>query len=483
MTQDDLELRLRQNLREQAPEPSWNFRNRVMAEVADLPQRRSRIAGWWPEPFRLPDGMAAIIAGLLLTVLLIGAIALASGVVRLPSVLPPNVTPNPSATPDATPTTSPTTEPTASPQPVVVYQRHTRIASGEEGACSTPSAGGCTQWSTVFVGNNDGSEPRELTPGAWDAEPVALSPDGTQLIVRVMGFEVREDHYYLTDLRGSGLQLLDTGCVAPCIGDSGFAFSPDGERLAFIRSLGTFESPAQISHSKLAIMDWVTREVVELDKTLARDTAADHLTPEGFRIGQNESPRWSPDGAHLLFTRSGMRAPSDPNAFIGSTTFIVDDDGSNFREIGPLELFARDAHWSPDGARIVFTSAIEGSTEDRAFYQLNDIYTVRPDGTQLTRLTRYSEGPIQPYASIGALRPSWTRDGQIVFVLIPRGDAETPQAWIMDADGSNAHALLPADVSTFTRIGCVACPYPPDELADGGYNLAAAANAIWLAQP
>jgi Tol biopolymer transport system component len=230
-------------------------------------------------------------------------------------------------------------------------------------------------------------------------------------------------------------------------------------------------------------MDWVTGEVVELDSTRAnspQDPAADPHPDDPLcadALGDNEAPRWSPDGARLLFTRSDMRTPDGSSCVDGLLTFVVDDDGGNLRELVPLELFARDAQWSPDGARIVFTSAVFGTTEEHLYLQLNDIYTVRPDGTELTRLTRYSEEPIE-WGAIGALRPSWTHDGRIVFVRIPRGDPNVPhgQVWIMDADGRNARALVPADASTFTGIGCVTCPYPPDELADGPSE----GNAIWL---
>lgn len=464
---DDFERRLSAGLADLAPRPADGLGTRVMAIVdateQTMPGRWSR--GGWQRP-------GLLLAAALVTVAMLGAVAVGSGLLRVPDLAPTPV-PRPAPSEAARQSDLPTTPPAVGR---VVYQRHTQIANGQEGACVTPSGPGCTQWSTIFVANDDGSEPRELTPNAWDAEPVALSPDGTHLIVRVMAGEPREDHHYLTDLNGSGLELLDTGCETPCVADWGFAFSPDGERLAFIRSFGSVEPSIEITESVLAIMDWATGDVVELDSTRAHPSA--DFCPEGCPVGSNESPRWSPNGAQLLFTRSGLAGPADPAAFIGVLTFIVDDDGGNLRQLVPLELFARDAQWSSDGARIVFTSATEGATEDQAFYGLNDIYTVRPDGTQLTRLTRYSEGPIQEYQAIGAQRPNWTRDGRIVFVLIPRGEgADAPaQAWIMDADGTNAVAISPADAATFTSLGCMTCPYPLDAFARGS-------DAIWLPRP
>ena len=470
MTTPDLERRIRTWFADEIGEAEAP--SSVYAFLGAIPQSVPREQGLFGR-----RTFALLAAVVLLVGLVAGAIAVGSGLLKLPSILPP---------PSPNPVTSPA--PSALPTPPVaigrvVYQRHTRIADGQPGACATPSATGCTQWSTVFVANDDGSEPRELTPGAWDAEPVALAPDGTRLIVRLMGFELREDHHYLSDLSGSGLELLDTGCRAPCIGDSGFAFSPDGERLAFIRSFGTAEPTIQITESVLAIMDWVTGEVVELDSTRIQGPTIDQLCSQGCPLGRYEPPRWSPDGERLVFTVSDIRVPADLG-YLGTLTFIVDDDGRNLRELVPLELFARDAQWSPDGAHIVFTSAVQGVTEGQAFYQLNDIYAVRPDGTELTRLTTYSEGPIEAFNTIGALRPSWTLDGRIVFVLILRGEpSNAPEVWIMDANGSNPRALVPADASTFTRIGCMTCPYPLEDLADAGENLSSGGHAIWLARP
>ena len=105
--------------------------------------------------------------------------------------------------------------------------------------------------------------------------------------------------------------------------------------------------------------------------------------------------------------------------------------------------------WSPDGTRIVFGSAslvvIHSLAAPGWLRQYYDIYTVRPDGSDLRRLTsdRFSKDP------------SWTADGRIRFDRVPMvdGDVNTekpPQLWIMDADGSNAKQLsvspLPASL-------------------------------------
>ena len=76
---------------------------------------------------------------------------------------------------------------------------------------------------------------------------------------------------------------------------------------------------------------------------------------------------------------------------------------------------------SPDGTLLVFQSNRTGTFQ---------IYTVKPDGTDLKQLTRgnYFSGT-----------PSWSPDGkQIAYGTEPQGK---PEVWIMNADGTNQHAI------------------------------------------
>ena len=93
----------------------------------------------------------------------------------------------------------------------------------------------------------------------------------------------------------------------------------------------------------------------------------------------------------------------------------------------------------------------------------SDIYTVRPDGSDLRRLTTDTAGPIGTTEPVeyGAGFPTWTRDGRIVFSRNVELDERVWQVWVMDRDGSNPTQIDPSDVAAFTAIGCVVCPYPP----------------------
>jgi Tol biopolymer transport system component len=406
MTDHELEQRLRAWYQAEIPVDE--------AAPAALRSRLATIPQASPAPSRQLTsrrGFTLLAAAVLLATALIGgALLVGSGTPRLPSVLPP------SQAPSVEPST--TVEPTIAAVPGrIVYTRWERLANGE--ADCTTRAGFCYRGS-IFVSNQDGSDERELIPGPR-SEVVAMSPDGSRLVIRQR--KADGDHTYLTDINGSEPRMLEEDWA---FRSSYGTFSPDGSRLAFVRSLGPDESAG----SAIVIMDLATGEIVQLDST--RGAA-------GF-------PSWSADGSHLLF------AP-----------FVVDVDGSNLHQLIPTNLSARDARWSPDGSLIVFTSSIETLTTNPPdnSQRLSDIYVVRPDGTGLQRLTTDTVGPLgttEP-GEFGAMFPSWTRDGHIVFTRMPEPDETDWQLWVMDRDGSNA-TTLDQDAATLTAIGCVSCPYP-----------------------
>ena len=298
----------------------------------------------------------------------------------------------------------------------------------------------------LWIANADGTGAHQLFPDLAGSQGApSWSPDGRLVFsltpIGALGDPTGASRLYLTDASGAGPQLVDTGCVAPCMGDSDAAFSNDGTRLVFVR---TTSSP---NASVLATINLSTGRVAELVSTTVSDASGNF---HGYGAADYH-PRWSPDGTQIVFTQdvpSETPAPSKGWQAIGPVPalFVVGADGQGLHRIG---LPAQAADWSPDGTRIVFGSAslvvIHSLAAPGWLRQYYDIYTVRPDGSDLRRLTsdRFSKDP------------SWTADGRIRFDRVPMvdGDVNTekpPQLWIMDADGSNAKQLsvspLPASL-------------------------------------
>src|SRR5437016_3559884 len=86
-------------------------------------------------------------------------------------------------------------------------------------------------------------------------------------------------------------------------------------------------------------------------------------------------------------------------------------DGSNRRQI--LSSYSWRAHWSPDGSKILFAYA-------------GQLYTVKPDGTDVHQLTHPPT-----YYSFGR----WSPDGKRIAV-VRDGSGGSNTIFVMDADGN-----------------------------------------------
>ncbi len=129
--------------------------------------------------------------------------------------------------------------------------------------------------------------------------------------------------------------------------------------------------------------------------------------------GINLLPAWAPDGRSLVFTsfREGD----------GAHLFTVDVATQRIRSLVLSGDFATGASWSPDGARIVFSSSHDDNS---------DVYVARADGSAVKRITDARGIDISA---------SWSPDGKRIAFVSER--AGTPQIYSMAADGSDVRRL------------------------------------------
>jgi hypothetical protein len=392
MTDRDFEGRLRAGLRQMADEgASAELRASIIAipdVVSSAPQRRAVRWGFPPINRFAPITLAATVV-VIITLLGIGLFLRLS----------PNVGPSPVPGP----THNETATPAARAGALIAFIRTTQKPNDgtncgytPEPTCGTPR---------LWIVGSDGSGAHELFPDGLGTQSFAgWAPDGTLMLYTDNG------NLYVTDANGSEPQPAKTGCDAPCEGDSQASFSSDGTRIVFVRI--STDASGYSGAAAIATMDLASGRVVQLSSTAA---------------GGGALPEWSPDGTQILFFRYGEKDTGGPVAPVKSAVLIVDSDGQNLRQVTPTTIAAQFPGWSPDGSLIVFTSP-DGPQED--------IFTIRPDGTDLHQLT--ADG-----ASGGA---TWTPDGRIMFVRgsSAAGNSSAPGFWTMDADGTNPAQLMPA---------------------------------------
>jgi Tol biopolymer transport system component len=399
----------------------------TLEEVDRTPQRRVTRMPW---RFPAMNTYARFVAAAALGVLVIGGALYLGGLRQTGD--------DQSPTPTASATTS--ANPSQSAQPHAAVYVFTQGA-GTAAECGNSTQGGCI--SRLWVANLDGTGAHELLPDQTGCQRFqAWSSDGTRLLFSrsechldtAFGGMTGLERFYLTDASGSEPQLVDTGCVSPCQADDHGVFSSDGRRILFLR-VKVFDEPS-------ATPDPVTGKpapATELKVLASIDLATGRVTELGDfdqcdRCGTQwprSDPRWSPDRTQMVFTWAAPAFSPQPPA--GGAVFVADADGGNVHQISPA---GGAPSWSPDGSRIVLQIDRYEEVTKFEYLLFTDIYTIRPDGTDLRRLTTDEISS----------NPGWSVDGRIWFIRTPRVDGnqqtEGPyQYWVMDADGTHATQL------------------------------------------
>ena len=249
-------------------------------------------------------------------------------------------------------------------------------------------------WSEIYVANPDGTGVRRVSssPTAVLDNHAQWSPDG-KLIVFDRCRNVCT--VWAVDADGTHQRRLTPACPADrpppvCSDDSNPSFTPDGRHIVFVHASGRIEHQSKD--------DWVaSSEIVQRDLRGGKLTVLRRL--QGFR-GDYETPQVSPDGTKLVFRIENSDRARPEN---GEALFVVNLDGSGQRRITPWSMRGANPTWAPDGSRILFASIVPAGHLAPG----TNLYTVRPDGTDLRRITNVG-------ANHYVLAGSYSPDGEAV---------------------------------------------------------------------
>jgi len=223
---------------------------------------------------------------------------------------------------------------------------------------------------------------------------------------------------------GGEPRLLSEDCAPPdCLGETDPAFSPDGQRLAVVRTRADGDGGRE---SVLVIREVVSGAVTELEAT-TRDRAE----------AENLHPRWSPDGGSIAY---GVTVFGPDGLSAGSTIRIASADGSNDRQLTDPELEAGDPEWAPDGSRLLFSSQpirSYAAAVNRNAGRMH-LYTMAASG-----------GDVREFGLVGPVgAATWTAGGdQVLFTYLEGAGERSPgvaRLFVMDADGGNVRPVTGA---------------------------------------
>ncbi len=122
----------------------------------------------------------------------------------------------------------------------------------------------------------------------------------------------------------------------------------------------------------------------------------------------DQTPAWSPDGDRIVYHHNALWTEDSTDV---SGLYILNLETDSTRLL--VEGSARSPDWRPDGERIAFAAG--------------DIFSIRPDGSDLQRLIDFGD----------AFHPNWSPEGErLAFDTSYRDENGAHVIWLMDSDGN-----------------------------------------------
>ena len=139
---------------------------------------------------------------------------------------------------------------------------------------------------------------------------------------------------------------------------------------------------------------------------------------DALDLVQLSLPRISPDGRHVLYTKSELAKWKDNKRT--QTIWIVDADGSSTRQFLSSDK-DRSPAWAPDGKHVAFLSTRDAPADKDGEASDTDaqIWVIPTDGGEATKLTTH-KGKIKSF--------EWTKDSSAIVFVAERGQSDAEKA-------------------------------------------------------
>ena len=265
----------------------------------------------------------------------------------------------------------------------------------------------------------DGSDVRKISDGGRTTCSY-YTPDGKSVV-------------YASTIKGGRacppVPSFDQGYVWP-IYDSYdiYIANADGSNIRPLTTTPGYDAEATIRKDGRIVFTSVRDGDMEIYSMNADGSDVRRLT---HRDGPDGGPFYSPDGKQIVFRGRPLQAGPELDDYrallkkglwrpTSLEIFVMNDDGSNLRQVTNLKAASFAPFFTPDGKQIIFSTNV-GDPKGRNF----DLYLINVDGTGLERVT---------YNETFDGFPMFSPDGTQLVFASNRNDAKPGETNVFMAD-------------------------------------------------